>query len=218
MFWRKNLVFALPKRPNQNGTMGCRLSDNSQSGCPSFSTSPQILPSPSLLMTIPYHFENTQSILLTGQFCVTQACCKRLLGSIFLVKWWFGAYLSRVPSCFCMACRAHMALRLVQMKLVLNHQSFLIACTLTWEWAQGGESSLRPLIKWEGRDCGNNKCPCIIYHYYCLLQTASFHWLLTFKWAGKRAKIVFQIPLRECEWVRGICILLTQSFSFVCSK
>lgn len=86
------------------------------------------------------------------------------------------------------------------------------------EWAWGGESLLRTLMKWEGKDCGDHKCPCIIYYYYSLAQATSFYWLLIFKWAGKVAKVDSQIPLRECEWVCGICIVWTQSFSFVSSE
>lgn len=86
------------------------------------------------------------------------------------------------------------------------------------EWAWGGESLLRTLMEREGEDCGDHKRPCIIYHYYCLAPAASFHWLLTFKRAGTVAKVDSQIPLRECEWVCGICIVWTQSFSFVSSE
>lgn len=42
------------------------------------------------------------------------------------------------------------------------------------EGALEGDRLLRAFVKWGGGNCGTDKCPCMIYHYLRLAQTASF--------------------------------------------
>lgn len=143
------------------------------------------LPSPSFPMATSCHFEKTPSILWSGQFPEMRGCCQMLLGRALLVNLRFGADPSRVhPSSTWLWRTCDFQVWFSGGWVWLTSHFLLGGPSALGEWAFGGESLLKTLITWERRDCGNNKCPCIIYHCHCLVQAASFHWLLTFKGAG----------------------------------
>lgn len=164
------------------------------------------------------HTEKTQAILGSGQCPSTGLLWNAVRSFLGGMEVW-GRPQQAAPS-FYMAGRAHVTSRSApgEAGCDLPVNGDWMGPLAGGEGAWGWESLLRILMKGAGKDCGDHKCPCIIYHHYCLAQAASFHWLLTFKRAGKVAKVNSQIPLRECEWVCGICSVWSQSFSFVSSE
>lgn len=92
-----------------------------------------------------------------------------------------------------------------QMEAGMSKNHLVPSLSSRGEEALEGDRLLRAFVNWGGGDCGTDKCPCIIYHYFRSAQTVSFCWLFTLKWAGKKAKVVYPCLLRECESVLFVC-------------
>lgn len=61
-----------------------------------------------------------------------------------------------------------------QMEAGMSKNHLVPSLSSGGEEALEGDRLLRAFVNWGGGDCGTDKCPCIIYHYFRSAQTVSF--------------------------------------------